>query len=731
MRSLIQSENVQSHTSEHPSVLRKRESRSFQRLAKREAVSKSPFKSESNTSQSTSVENHASNMDEVHLYPMRTTEAPPLRPPRAENPRPYSNHPQVTSLQAEHRTQLPSRSNLVSRRMFGPRTSSGSTKRPRRKTVTFDERCDVVEFDQESYEFDDDVFLQSDQDVDYDPHGPRRMVSSDEEGYDSVDDQQYYSDPEAEGLFVDSVLAKEEVEDDSDQSLLPRPYTPPSGPLPVGAETGGGIPLGRFHQDERMRAAHAGATPPIAPLRYADDYDGPPSPSPARTRLPFSSLSSESAPDADETDLVLDPMPKDIRSFALGLQEQHTQFGPTLDVLEPASQPDIQLPAKTVLSRTMGGDSNSSSSSLERGDSLSGRSSPRIDREEVRRRLMKSRTSPPVDGLGTSSNNADTSSPSLGHDPVQGDNEEQPIMIAPQPSLVHQQSSSVDLRKTGVDLGDVRSALDRLMLGVERGFVDDSGSFTQQNELSFAEESIDRSADASITEDPEHPRNSVMTDSSVGEVMGAERAVFTQAQSTQSKHPEIIPPPLLQSTFITQVPATSHPQNQTPSTEGTETEDDEPATPSTRGMSSPPAPPAVTLPDNVESSENLAPAPRPDPDVGFNLDSKPLPATPQPRLSLDLPISSSFHESEFGDTIPLSTNADSHLMISTVSTSLSPGRNVTNEDTISPTRMGVPLDGPADASEASPLERPQRRRSRSAGDVLDSRGEVHIVQTFH
>ena len=736
MRSLARSENVQPHAFEHPSVLRKRESTSFQGLVKREVVTKSPFKGEFNITTSTSTEDDTSNVDDGHQT--KTPEGPPLRPPRAEHPPPLPNSLQATSLQGEHRTQLPSRSNLVSRRMFGPRTSSGSIKRPMKKKVGFDECCVVVEFDQESYEFDDDdVFLQSDQDVDYDPHGPRRMLSSDEEGYDSVDDQEYYSDPQTGDLFVDSMLAKEVIRDNSGGSPLhPQPSTPPSGPLPVGVETEGGIPLGRSHHIERIRAAHAGATPPLTPLRHLDDHDGPPSPSPARSRPATSLFTSQSAFGEDETDLEPDPMPKDIRPLAFGLSDsyqQHVQFGPTSDMFEPASRPDGQptrSPPKTVLSRTMGSDSNSSLSSLERGGSHSGRSSPRIDREEVRRRLMKSRTSPPVDGLGAGGSDADPSSPSPGQKLVQGDNEEHPLTITPHPQVAHQQSSSVDLHKTGVDLGDVRSALDRLMLGVERGFVDDS-SFSQHNESSFAEENIDQSADASIAEDPEHPRYSATSDLSVGEVMGAERAVFTQAQSTQSKHPEIMPPsPLLPSTLTMQAPATSHPPNQSPSTEGTETEDDEPATPSTRSMSSPPAPPAVALLDKVESSENLAPAPRPDSSIGLNLDSKPLPATPQPRLSLDFPISSSFYDSEFRDIIPLSTTTDSDPMTSVGSTSLLPlTQNVTrsHEDAI-PTTRRAPLDGRPDPSETLSSERPQRRRSRSAGDVLDSRGEVSIIQ---
>jgi hypothetical protein len=81
------------------------------------------------------------------------------------------------------RPPTPTRSSLVSRRLHGPRTSNGSSttnningvpmmtaRRARRKTVTFDERCDVVEFEREEHEDEGDdsrdVFFESDDDQD-------------------------------------------------------------------------------------------------------------------------------------------------------------------------------------------------------------------------------------------------------------------------------------------------------------------------------------------------------------------------------------------------------------------------------------------------------------------------------------------------------------------------------------------------------------------------------------
>jgi hypothetical protein len=56
-----------------------------------------------------------------------------------------------------HPSPSPGRSSLVSKRLHGPRPSGGG-RRERRKTVGFDERCDVVEFDceEEALEMNED-----------------------------------------------------------------------------------------------------------------------------------------------------------------------------------------------------------------------------------------------------------------------------------------------------------------------------------------------------------------------------------------------------------------------------------------------------------------------------------------------------------------------------------------------------------------------------------------------
>ena len=61
----------------------------------------------------------------------------------------------------------PVRSSLVSRRLHGPRFSGGG-RRERRKTVTFDERCDVVEIDYEEEEGQQSQDVSCDSDIDMD-----------------------------------------------------------------------------------------------------------------------------------------------------------------------------------------------------------------------------------------------------------------------------------------------------------------------------------------------------------------------------------------------------------------------------------------------------------------------------------------------------------------------------------------------------------------------------------
>ncbi|KAJ7129014.1 hypothetical protein C8R43DRAFT_1026865 [Mycena crocata] len=102
----------------------RRQSKTFQGLIQKEPVTKSPFRTQSQAEDAPPV-----------------PQMPPVPPTPSRIPVPATGP-------------SPARSSLVSKRMHGPRLSG---RRERRKTVTFDERCDVVEFDRDEEDgpFDD------------------------------------------------------------------------------------------------------------------------------------------------------------------------------------------------------------------------------------------------------------------------------------------------------------------------------------------------------------------------------------------------------------------------------------------------------------------------------------------------------------------------------------------------------------------------------------------------
>ncbi|KAI0918902.1 hypothetical protein AcV5_001963 [Taiwanofungus camphoratus] len=109
---LTQAEN------EHPLGFKRRQSKGFQGLLQNEPVTKSPFR-------------------QISSSMLGLEDLPPSLPPKFSHVSPSPS---------------PGRSSLVSKRLHGPRDAEHgdlSIRRHRRKTVTFDERCDVVEFDVE------------------------------------------------------------------------------------------------------------------------------------------------------------------------------------------------------------------------------------------------------------------------------------------------------------------------------------------------------------------------------------------------------------------------------------------------------------------------------------------------------------------------------------------------------------------------------------------------------
>ena len=204
---------------EHPLGFKRRQSRAFQGLLEKEPVTKSPFRVLS------------PDIDPDDALP------PPL-PPKITR---------IPALVAS-----PGRSSLVSKRLHGPRTvGNGSlTRRQRRKTVTFDERCDVMEFERDE---DEDVFDSEDDYGDPEPehaethhleveHPLPDVPSPMNESFDSS----HTGNDSITGL-VESLLHSTEV-----------PHTPPrrEHSLPPDTETEDGVPYGRSHHVERISAAH-------------------------------------------------------------------------------------------------------------------------------------------------------------------------------------------------------------------------------------------------------------------------------------------------------------------------------------------------------------------------------------------------------------------------------------------------------------------------------------------
>jgi hypothetical protein len=161
----------------------RKQSRTFQGLLEKEPVTKSPFKQ---------LE-RVSNLDEApspppspipklslltNLTPVATIVSR-LTPVESDIPVPTSGP-------------SPGRSSLVSKRLHGPRLSGG-VKRERRKTVTFDERCDVVEFDRET---------------------------SEEECWEESDDVGRYGEPFQDAEESDPFFCGDEMADDPPQSEL-------------------------------------------------------------------------------------------------------------------------------------------------------------------------------------------------------------------------------------------------------------------------------------------------------------------------------------------------------------------------------------------------------------------------------------------------------------------------------------------------------------------------------
>ena len=173
--------------------LKKPRKAGLQALGKSEVVTRSPFL-DGNRLPKPTAEPDKDNACEPLKLPNKSLQistevdpSPRQLPPTPITPSRLSPHSGIPST-----TSAPSpRSNLVSKRFHGPRSpvaspksELGSTKRRRRKTVTFDERCDVLEFDQdepseELLSDEEDEYPDDEADPSWDEHPQESTVMSD------------------------------------------------------------------------------------------------------------------------------------------------------------------------------------------------------------------------------------------------------------------------------------------------------------------------------------------------------------------------------------------------------------------------------------------------------------------------------------------------------------------------------------------------------------------------
>ncbi|KAF7428167.1 Bud site selection protein bud4 [Pleurotus ostreatus] len=297
---------------ERPFALKRerKQSKTFQGLLQKEPVTRSPFR-------------RTPSLEEDPL-------PPPPPPPRVltDIPNVRSPDPQVeeralpggvrmlASTSAKSNAASPARSSLVSRRMHGPRVNNPS-KRERRKTVTFDERCDVLEFDRhegesDAFESDEEQgFGQLEDNDDADPFFISSSAPEIEPEMDMHFDEAFHDDahsydlngdlhgppdsfeepPKTVDSSYESIALLEDVHEpgltlDPDSSITGlvdemfnnvnpgtsndpvATSTPPSTPppnLPPDLETEDGIPLGRTHHRDRhhqYKSDHPLPSPP-------------------------------------------------------------------------------------------------------------------------------------------------------------------------------------------------------------------------------------------------------------------------------------------------------------------------------------------------------------------------------------------------------------------------------------------------------------------------------------
>jgi len=270
----------------------RKQSKAFQGLLEKEPVSKSPFKTQTLPQPPPPPPPAPIVITKVapSLPILPVSNAANDTPPLSNTP-PSSSHMSAPPV-APSSGPSPGRSSLVSRRMHGPRLSGGS-KRERRKTVTFHERCDVLEFDRDETE--EEVFESASEDGQEDSsRGPQAVFSEtsshpevtmeDDASYESVSLSEdgfnppgpsLLSDPDAsitgivEEMFFNSNAANLLSEISMSSTNMSTP--PRHSDIPTDLETEDGVPFGRSHHIDRFLQHHHQHSPqfPLPPPHFS------------------------------------------------------------------------------------------------------------------------------------------------------------------------------------------------------------------------------------------------------------------------------------------------------------------------------------------------------------------------------------------------------------------------------------------------------------------------------
>lgn len=467
-------------------VRKPRESKGFQNLPKAEAVTKSPFVdangvtpaarfafsksssdytsdlSDSPTTEklakpatlpsiSTSTTHQASGIPSSNSVPILApnhslasrplpgTPQKPTRPLSTSIAIPASTSPSATS---------PGRPSLVpSKRLIGPRSPEGSPAqhgfvdspgtRQRRKTVTWDERCDVVEFDRESV--------------------TGSEVSQESERSDQVFDRSE-DDEDEEDVVVKPVEAPNDFfGPDRESGRSPSPIL--SGSI-NDAEDLDNISANSFESDNDA------PTPQRKPMDLPVQQDEPTQDADGMNYLRTLAMATNNLIDYGIS-MTNIPGVSDNNSFAA--------FAATRNVFRDDSMSAHDEDSFTRRNRA---EPDVETSFRFSETPRSPERLPRISREAIRRQVDQQRTDDSVDGLNFRSSLHIEPRDNTSRDPSPGSRFTQ-THYSPAPSpggnprQQHPFSSSFDGNRSNVnleDLEDVHSALDRLMLGVEKGF---------------------------------------------------------------------------------------------------------------------------------------------------------------------------------------------------------------------------------------------------------------------